>query len=134
VGGYDPKLVWCHTNGVGDVCCMVKGGSTQSAPSSPNKCRPRAGRIGGVGGGDGSTPLSVRSQSLLPAASTSAAHGLARSGVSGVLGVTLAVQAGCAIRPTTSEECAYGRHSPSDAFERVRRVEVLGLATDGCWI
>ena len=53
---------------------------------------------------------------------------------SGVLGVTLAVQAGCAIRPTTSEECAYGRHSPSDAFERVRRVEVLGLATDGCWI
>ena len=70
----------------------------------------------------------------VPAASTSAAHGLARSGVSGVLGVTLAVQAGCAIRPTTSEECAYGRHSPSDAFERVRRVEVLGLATDGCWI
>ena len=53
VGGSDPKLVWCHTNGVGDVCCMVKGGSTQSAPSSPNKCRPRAGRIGGVGGGDG---------------------------------------------------------------------------------
>ena len=49
------------------------------------------------------------------------------------MGVTLAVQAGCAIRPTTSEECAYGRHSPSDAFERVRRVEVLGLATDG-WL
>ena len=70
------------------------------APSSLNQCRPRAGKVGGVG----------------------------------VLGVTLAVQAGCDIRPTTSEECAYGRHSPSDAFERVRRVEVLGLATDGCWI
>ena len=25
-------------------------------------------------------------------------------------------------------QCAYGRRSPSDAFERVRRVEVLGLA------
>ena len=35
-----------------------------------------------------------------------------------------------------SEKCAYGWHSPSDALERVRRVEVLGLATLqgwGCW-
>ena len=30
-----------------------------------------------------------------------------------------------------SEKCAYGRRSPSDALERVRQVEVLGLATDG---
>ena len=108
--------------------------------SGPNPCsqqpqpRTSAARTGwpwlGVSGVGTGTVI----PNLLPAASTSAAHGLARSGVSGVLGVTLAVQAGCAIRPTTSEECAYGRHSPSDAFERVRRVEVLGLATDGCWI
>ena len=34
-------------------------------------------------------------------------------------------------RSVTHSRRAYGRRSPSDAFERVRRVEVLGLATVG---
>ena len=51
-------------------------------------------------------------------------------GVLGVKTVTLGVQRG--LRHCRQRlECAYGRRSPSDAFERVRRVEVLGLATDG---
>ena len=53
-------------------------------------------------------------------------------GVLGVKTVTLGVQRG--LRHCRQRlECAYGRRSPSDAFERVRRVEVLGLATDG-WL
>ena len=53
-----------------------------SAPSSPNHCRPRAGRVGGVGGGDGSTRLSVRSQS----APSSPNHCLPRAGRVGGVG------------------------------------------------
>ena len=55
-----------------------------SAPSSPNHCRPRAGRVGGVGGGDGSTRLSVAGPNLLPVAPTIASHGPAGLGVLGV--------------------------------------------------
>ena len=70
----------------------------------------------------------------LPVAPTNAAYGLAGLGVLGVERVALAVRHGLRHRPQRPE-CAYGRRSPSDPFERVRRVEVLGLATDrseGC--
>ena len=66
--------------------------------------------------------------SLLPAASTIASRGPAGLGVLGVETVDTRGAGG-----PTSQKCAYGRCSPSDAFERVRRVEVLGLATDG-WL
>ena len=64
----------------------------------------------------------------LPVAPTNAAYGLAGLGVLGVERVALAVRHGLRHRPQRPE-CAYGRRSPSDPFERVRRVEVLGLAT-----
>ena len=64
----------------------------------------------------------------LPVAPTNAAYGLAGLGVLGVERVALAVQPRLCHR-RQRPECAYGRRSPSDAFERVRRVEVLGLAT-----
>ena len=86
-----------------------------SAPSSPNHCRPRAGRVGGVGGGDGSTRLSVRSSNLLPVAPTIAAHGLAGLGVLGVETVTLLTGRAGGLRHRRQRlECAYGRRSPSD--------------------
>ena len=64
----------------------------------------------------------------LPVAPTNAAYGLAGLGVLGVERVALAVQPGLRHR-RQRPEYAYGRPSPSDPFERVRRVEVLGLAT-----
>ena len=68
----------------------------------------------------------------LPVAPTNAACGLAGLGFGGVGGEdgdTGRAEGG--LRHCRQRlECAYGRHSPSDPFERVRRVEVLGLATD----
>ena len=64
----------------------------------------------------------------LPVAPTNAAYGLAGLGVLGVERVALAVRHGLRHR-RQRPECAYGRRYPIDPFERVRRVEVLGLAT-----
>ena len=111
LGGLGVETV--DTRGAGSSTCLSV--RSQSAPSGPNHCRPRAGRVGGVGGGDGSTRLSVRSSNLLPVAPTIAAHGLAGLGVLGVETVTLLTGRAGGLRPRRQRlECAYGRRSPSD--------------------
>ena len=74
-------------------------------------------------------PLSVSGPNLLPVAPTIASHGPAGLGVLGV--ETVDTRTLSDSESDVSQKCAYGRRSPSDALEQVRRVEVLGLATDG---
>ena len=76
--------------------------------------------------GVGNTEPCAVNPNLLPAAPTFAAREQAGLGVLRVEKVDTRGAGG-----PTSQECAYGRRSPSDAFERVQRVEELGLATDG---
>ena len=66
----------------------------------------------------------------LPVAPTNAAYGLAGLGVLGVERVALAVRRGLRHR-RQRPECAYGRRSPSHAFQRVRRVEATDRS-EGC--
>ena len=76
--------------------------------------------------GVGKTEPRAVNPNLLSVAPTFAAREQAGLGVLGVETVDTRGAGG-----PTSQKCAYGRHSPSNAFKRVRRVEVLGLATDG---
>ena len=78
--------------------------------------------------GVGNTEPHAVDPNLLPAAPTFAAREQAGLAMLEVEEVDTRGAGG-----PTSQECAYGRRSPSDAFERVRRVEVLGLATHG-WL
>ena len=84
-------------------------------------------------------PLSVSAPNLLPVAPTIASHGPAGLGVLGVETVdTRTLQEKSVLfrcerqqERCEREVCVRSRRSPSDALERVRQVEVLGLATDG---